>query len=363
MPKVSVVVPNYNHAAYLNDRINSILSQTFTDFELILMDDNSSDSSREILETYRSFPNVKIVFNEVNSGSSFKQWNKGVRLAKGEYIWIAESDDSADKEFLSTLVPILDGNPECTMVNAQSYEINTKGYITGTWFDHTKFMNPVLWASDFKMPGNEMIKKYMVHHNCVPNASGVLFRREKMEAIGMADETFRLNGDWLFWIKLMENGTTAFVAKSLNYFRTHGSSVRSSTQYTGLAPYEYSRIIEYVSEHMKYDLNERRKIIKEFYNKTKWLPPFYALKLEPVAFKNIRKSYLNLSKLDKSARRFLIRHIIRRFFLYHIKTLFDNNVKRPIIGFFHKRVFQKSPAIKKMVLGIRNTIFGNPYLK
>ncbi len=96
MPTVSVIVPNYNHARYLRQRIESVLRQTYQDFEVILLDDCSTDDSRSILSSYAGDPRVRMEFNEVNSGSTFKQWNKGVRLARGEYVWIAESDDYAD---------------------------------------------------------------------------------------------------------------------------------------------------------------------------------------------------------------------------------------------------------------------------
>src|SRR5579864_2284139 len=107
MPTVSVVVPNYNHARFLPERIESILRQTYQDFELILLDDRSTDDSRAILSQYGGDPRVTIEFNDVNSGSTFKQWNKGVRLARGRYIWIAESDDYADDRLLERLVAAL----------------------------------------------------------------------------------------------------------------------------------------------------------------------------------------------------------------------------------------------------------------
>jgi len=107
MPTVSVVVPNYNHARYLQQRIDSILSQTYQDFELILLDDCSTDHSRDILASYRENPKVRIEYNDENSGTVFKQWNKGVRMARGRYIWMAESDDFADPRFLARMVPIL----------------------------------------------------------------------------------------------------------------------------------------------------------------------------------------------------------------------------------------------------------------
>ncbi len=92
--RVSVILPNYNHSKYLKQRIDSILNQTFQDFELILLDDNSPDDSVDIIESYRDHKRVShIHLNKENSGSTFKQWERGFSLAKGEYIWIAESDD------------------------------------------------------------------------------------------------------------------------------------------------------------------------------------------------------------------------------------------------------------------------------
>src|ERR1700738_5096767 len=112
MGKLSVIVPNYNHARFLRQRIESVLNQTFHDFEVILLDDCSTDDSRSILSEYAADPRVRIEFNEKNSGSTFMQWNKGVRLARGEYVWIAESDDYADARMLERLVAVLDTQPE-----------------------------------------------------------------------------------------------------------------------------------------------------------------------------------------------------------------------------------------------------------
>lgn len=93
---VSVIIPNYCHARFLNQRIDSVLNQTYSDYEVIILDDCSTDNSREIIESYRNHPKIShIVYNEKNSGSTFIQWEKGFELARGEYIWIAESDDVA----------------------------------------------------------------------------------------------------------------------------------------------------------------------------------------------------------------------------------------------------------------------------
>src|ERR1035438_3657642 len=127
MPKVSIVVPNYNHARFLRRRIESVLRQTFQDFDLILLDDCSTDDSRSILSKYADDPRVKIEFNEVNSGSSFKQWNKGVGLARGEYVWIAESDDYADERLLEKLVARLDSDASVVFSYCRSWGVSLDG--------------------------------------------------------------------------------------------------------------------------------------------------------------------------------------------------------------------------------------------
>jgi glycosyltransferase involved in cell wall biosynthesis len=124
MPIVSVIVPNYNHARYLRQRIETVLRQSFQDFEIILLDDCSTDESRSILSSYARDPRVRIDFNNVNSGSTFKQWNKGVRLARCKYIWIAESDDYADERLLERLVPVLENDPAVAFAFCRSWRIS-----------------------------------------------------------------------------------------------------------------------------------------------------------------------------------------------------------------------------------------------
>ena len=89
-PLVSVIIPNYNHARFLDERIKSVLGQTYQNIEVIILDDCSTDNSREVIEKYRSNPKVtKIVYNEKNTGKPFQQWNKGMELAAGNIIWLS----------------------------------------------------------------------------------------------------------------------------------------------------------------------------------------------------------------------------------------------------------------------------------
>ena len=131
VPIVSVVVPNYNHSRFLRRRIDTILSQTFQNFELILLDDCSTDDSRSILSSYAGDSRVTIEFNKTNSGSTFKQWNKGVRLARGKYVWIAESDDYADERLLERLVTRLEENPSSVLCYCRSWRVSADGELCG----------------------------------------------------------------------------------------------------------------------------------------------------------------------------------------------------------------------------------------
>ena len=101
MSQISIIIPNYNHAKYLPQRLESVYNQTYQDFEVILLDDCSNDDSVTILNTYaKHLKTSHVVFNDKNSGNTFTQWAKGIALAKGDFIWIAESDDVADLSFL-----------------------------------------------------------------------------------------------------------------------------------------------------------------------------------------------------------------------------------------------------------------------
>jgi len=121
-PLVSIVIPNYNHEKYLGKRIESVLNQTFQNFEVILLDDCSTDDSFSLLKELEDHPKVThLIINEANSGSPFKQWSKGIALAKGQYVWIAESDDWAEKTFLEESVRIISRDKKIGVVSHKSF--------------------------------------------------------------------------------------------------------------------------------------------------------------------------------------------------------------------------------------------------
>ena len=228
LPLVSVVVPNYNHEKYLVQRLESIFNQTYSNFEVILLDDCSTDNSRFILNKYASNSRVShCVFNDVNTGNTFVQWNKGIQLAKGDFIWIAESDDFCDFNFIEHVIKPLLENSEVVLSYCQSRRVDENGLVTGNWKNYTDSFKKDIFNSDFAINGKGFFEKYLVYKNVIPNASAVIFRKNRSEEIEKLDESliFRCNGDWLYYSFLIWNKMIAYKADSLNNFRYHSKSV------------------------------------------------------------------------------------------------------------------------------------------
>lgn len=225
---VSIIVPCFNHSKYLYDRLQSIFNQSYQNFELILLDDASTDGSGKILESYKEHPKVSnCIINDTNSGSTFHQWNKGVNLAKGELIWIAESDDIADKNFLKNLIPEFESNPNLTLAYTQSFRMNANGEITGTWKSYTDDLDKNKFENNFTIDGMKYIRSFLNKKNTIPNASAVIFKRKNFYEVGASDPQLKYIGDWDLWYRLLSKGDIYFDSQCLNYFRYHDTSVIS----------------------------------------------------------------------------------------------------------------------------------------
>ena len=256
---VSIIVPCYNHEKYLEERIKSILNQTLSDFEIILLDDLSPDNSAEILKRYSNHPKVShCIINKKNSGSTFFQWNKGIELAKGDLIWIAESDDVADPQFLEKLISPFYKNKKLVLAYSQSYRMNENSIVTGSWKDATDHLNPTLFENDFEMCGLEYFEKFLNTGNTIPNASAVVFKKQTYLDVGGANPRLRFIGDWEIWAKIISQGDIFYTAECLNYFRYHDTSVIAQAK-KKKDHFEVRRQVILFRESMNTFLNEYRK--------------------------------------------------------------------------------------------------------
>lgn len=244
MPRISVIVPNYNHAKYLKQRIDSILNQTFQDFELILLDDCSTDNSREILLSYQSHPKVThIVFNEKNSGTAFIQWNKGIQLAKGEYVWIAESDDWAEPEFLEILLKEINNRTSIVLAYTQARH---------TWEDgEIRWKVPESGKTEIHT-GTDFIRNKLLYANVVYNVSMTLFRKEIFERINHSVyEKMKLCGDWFFYTLLCEHGDVLILDKIYSNYRVHTTNTSQSAEKEGKSFLEGIDVLNYICSRIR----------------------------------------------------------------------------------------------------------------
>jgi glycosyltransferase involved in cell wall biosynthesis len=250
VPAVSIIVPNFNHAPFLVQRLDTVFGQRFTDYEVILLDDASTDGSVDILSTYAARYRAPLIVNDRNSGSPFAQWNRGVSLAKGRFVWIAESDDYASVEFLSEMVPLLESSPRTGIACCLSHGVSPDGVIQGPVFGSRRYYDPTRWMKSFESRGHEEVAHYLSACNTIPNASGVVIRRAAYEEVGGADSQMRVYGDWLMWVKILERYNLTYHARPLNYFRVpHAHSQRLSTVLRNPRIDEWKQVVRYVESH------------------------------------------------------------------------------------------------------------------
>jgi len=229
-PKVTIVIPNYNHATFLVQRLESVFNQTFQDFEVVLLDDKSTDNSVVILERYASHPKVShFIVNEENSGSPFKQWQKGIQLAKGEYIWIAESDDYCELTFLTKLIEQIEGDALIGIAYCQTNDVDENGVRRSHRINYTDRFQPNIWEMNFVKNGREFVESYLSFFNVIPNASAVVFKKELVEDSIFSTSLLQMKmcGDWYFWVQIVLKSKVFFMSETLNYFREHQSVSRN----------------------------------------------------------------------------------------------------------------------------------------
>lgn len=252
-PFVSVIIPNYNHAKYLDERIQSVLNQTYQNFEVIILDDKSTDNSLEVINKYKDNPHISyIVVNEENCGSPFKQWHKGFELARGDLIWIAESDDKCEKELLETLIDFFERESKCVLAYTNSILFKDA--------DGTFLNSPVTKDSEL-LDGRDFIANRMDAGTAIANASSALFKKDVAMIIDRQYMEFRGAGDRLFWIEIAEHGYVGIDYHQLNYFRIHEKNSTHKNYREGINQKEDFKILNYIYS--------RKYISKDHYKRNK----------------------------------------------------------------------------------------------
>jgi glycosyltransferase involved in cell wall biosynthesis len=290
-PRISAVIPNYNYEHYIEERLETILNQTYPPSEIIFLDDFSKDNSinraKEILERQARDQTpipYRIVSNKKNLGV-YSQWLKAIELAQEEWIWIAEADDTSHPKFLETLIEKI----ECStsLVYCQSRKIDEHGNeISPNNLAHTNDISTTKWISDYNENGVYEVVSSLAYRNSIPNTSSAIFRKSSALGISKQLTSFRFCGDWFFYAYLLAKGDIGYSRHPYNNFRRHDGGVTRQQSKKPAYLIELSRIREYIAknfplrplqlERMNWFLNrdykiEGVKINSEYYDAKKYL--------------------------------------------------------------------------------------------
>lgn len=266
MPTVSIIIPNYNYERFLDARLSSIINQSYHDYEIIFLDDASTDNSIELVKKHFGKFIHRIEANIKNSGNPFIQWNKGVRLAKGEFVWIAEADDTCTPDFLEKMVSIMSSNPSVGLAYCNTIPIDVNGAVIDDGFfnRYVSDLDSTRWLHDFTAQGLSEVRNFLARKNTITNVSGVLFRRDAFVRAGYAPENMRMCGDWLAYCRVLHESDVAYVATPMNFHRQHPmkhtqNSVLNLTYFR-----EYLQVQQYVAEAFNQNIQDKKAAFRRF---------------------------------------------------------------------------------------------------
>ena len=271
--KVSVVVPNYNYAEFIYQRLYSILSQNYKIYELIILDDCSKDNSiqviNNIIKKINKYINVKFIINEKNSGSAFKQWKKGFEIASGDYVWIAEADDFCEKNLINNLVKPCLHNKNIIISYSDTAFIDVDGNITmNSIVPEIDIMKTNHWNHNYINNGLKEVLNYSYLNCTIANVSSCIIKKDNYDEYFKMSGLFHQSGDWLLYNNIMIKGYIAYNSKALNYYRLHGDNISSTMNHQKHIE-EMLRIYDYyikkfeLGQFQKNNMKNRIKFLKK----------------------------------------------------------------------------------------------------
>lgn len=211
-PKISICMPTYNYGRFLHKTIESVLEQSFTDFELLIIDDCSQDESEKVLAAYAARDNrITVRLNERNIGM-VPNWNACLQAARGTYVKYLFGDDFlSSPDALRKMVDCLDDDPSVSLVATARNMVNEQSDVISSL---------VTFFKDDVLPGTEVINLCLrEHQNLIGEPTAVMFRRE--QAVRGFDARYRQIVDMEMWFYLLEQGRFAYITEPLVSFRLH----------------------------------------------------------------------------------------------------------------------------------------------
>lgn len=233
--KITAVIPNYNYARYLDERIDSILYQTYPVSEIIILDDCSTDNSIELIRQRihdnKTGIKITLIENQINSGNVFSQWQKAFEVSKSEFVWIAEADDSCDSRFLETVMQGFEDDEVvisyCESLTMDENNVLLMGDLR-VWID---LFNTGKWEHNYVKDGKEEVAETMCINNTIANVSSAVIRNDDYYDILEGAKQYKLAGDWYTYMNILKRGKIAYFRDSFNYHRMQTQGLTLSTSH------------------------------------------------------------------------------------------------------------------------------------
>jgi glycosyltransferase involved in cell wall biosynthesis len=275
MSIVSVVMTNYNYGRFIGAAIESVLSQTYNNFELVIVDDGSTDDSDKVINQYTS--DRRINYHKQKNAGQALATNKGIELSKGEYIAFLDADDRWVPEKLAMQIPLFRNNPQTGVVYSSVIAINEEDNIIG---------GRILR----KVPPDKFIEAMLFEN--VPAFSSSIIRKECFSRSGMLNPAYRVCTDYDLWLRIVPYFNFDCVEKPLIYYRIKSKSLSGNADEMFKTAHEITtifisnnrhlinrRMIRKESLHSNYSrfyhyfhCGNKQKAIKYFWNMLRYFP-------------------------------------------------------------------------------------------
>lgn len=226
-PLVSIIFTSYNHAEFLQKALDSLINQSYQNFELIIIDDFSTDGSREILLSYKDNEKIRLHFLDNNTGSYVKASNYGASFARGEYLLFAQCDDFAEPQQIETLLNGILKNNSVGVIFSRSNLIDKNDVVFADDYKGREKQFRIKCKHDTIISSSEM-RRFLSYSCVLPNLSAALLKKELYTVVGGLPEEYQVAADWAFWLNLSERVDFFYISKPLNNFRQHETTIRNT---------------------------------------------------------------------------------------------------------------------------------------
>lgn len=343
--KISVIIPSYNHSKFLKKAIDSVLNQSYKDFELIILDDCSTDNSVKIINSYQD-KRIKKYFNEKNSGA-VNTLNQLINMATGEYIALLNSDDYWDEKKLEIQIEYLENNPSVAACF--------------TWTDFVDEHNKGIFDSeivplDLFQKGNltqsEWLKFLFDNGNCLCHPS-VMIRSKIYNEIGMYKNIFRQLPDFEFWIRLIKKYNIHIIEQNLTHFRILSKEGTNSSHLNecnkNLMNYEMyvikEKFLDDCNDHLFYEAFKDQIINKQCINNSVMLEFEKCIILYDSRYYNQIGRLIGYKRLGELLLDSKTAHLLEKKYLFTEKDLFSLGEKiTPLdVQYFEYQIIEKIP--------------------